>query len=73
MFSQFGKILILAGAAIMLTGIILAAGDKIPFLGKLPGDFTFKVKNTTVYFPLITGLVISIIITILINIFGRRG
>ena len=72
MFSQFGRILILTGAVMMLIGIILAAGGKIPILGKLPGDFTFKGKNTTVYFPLMTGLVISIVVTILLNIFGKR-
>ncbi len=50
----------------------MAAGDKIPFLGKLPGDFTFKGKNTTLYFPLMSGIVISIILTVILNLFGKR-
>jgi len=64
--------LIFTGGLIMIVGIIMAAGDKIPFLGKLPGDFTFKGKNTTLYFPLMSGIVISIILTVILNIFGKR-
>ena len=56
----------------MIVGIIMALGDKIPFLGKLPGDFTFKGKSITLYFPLMSGIVISIILTVVLNIFGRR-
>ena len=64
--------LILTGGLIMIVGIIMALGDKIPFLGKLPGDFTFKGKSITLYFPLMSGIVISIILTVVLNIFGRR-
>ena len=56
----------------MLIGIIMAAGDKIPFLGKLPGDFTIKGRSISLYFPLMTGIVISIVLTVILNIFGRR-
>ena len=72
MFTQFGKMLIFTGGLIMLIGIIMAAGDKIPFLGKLPGDFTIKGRSISLYFPLMTGIVISIVLTVILNIFGRR-
>lgn len=72
MFPSLGKTLIIIGALIMLMGIVIIAAGRIPFLGKLPGDFTFKGKNITVYFPLMTGILLSIVLTVLLNIFGRR-
>jgi len=72
MFPSLGKTLIIIGALIMLMGIVITAAGRIPFLGKLPGDFTFKGKNITVYFPLMTGILLSIVLSVLLNIFGRR-
>ncbi len=72
MVSQIGKMLIIAGGVMILIGVVFAVGAKIPFVGKLPGDFTFKGKNFTIHLPLATGIVLSIIITIILNLFGRR-
>jgi hypothetical protein len=71
MLPHLGKMLIILGVVLLVVGIILLFADRIPFLGKLPGDLTFRGKNTTVYIPLATMLLISIILTILLNIFGR--
>lgn len=72
MFTGFGRILIVIGALLMLMGLLLIAGDKIPFIGRLPGDFTIKGKNYTIYLPLATGLALSLIITIILNLFGKK-
>ena len=62
----FGKILILSGVAILLIGLIITFWDKIPFIGKLPGDIIWKGKNFTFYFPIVTSLLISLIISLIL-------
>ena len=73
MFPHFGKILIIFGIVLVLIGLVLVFFDKIPFLGKLPGDVIIKKERFTFYFPIATFLIISIILTIILNIFGRGG
>jgi hypothetical protein len=72
MFSGVGKILILLGGLLLILGVILIISEKIPFIGKLPGDFTFKGKNFTLYFPLATGIVLSLLLTLILNLIGRK-
>jgi hypothetical protein len=70
-FGGIGKTLIIIGCVILLTGIIILLAGKIPFVGKLPGDFSWKGKiswkgkNWSVYFPLGTSILISIILTLI--------
>ena len=71
MLPQTGKLLIVFGALLVIIGVILLLADRIPFLGKLPGDISFSKGNTTVYIPIVTCIVISIILTIIFNLFGR--
>ncbi len=68
MSDNFGKWFIFAGLGLILLGVIIWAASKIglPF-GKLPGDFSYKSDKTSVYFPLASSLIISVILTILIN------
>ncbi len=66
-----GKLLILLGVFIILTGIFLLIGDRIPWLGRLPGDFVIRKKNFTFYFPLATSIIISIILTLLFTLFRK--
>lgn len=63
-----GKILLIIGGIIALAGIILILSPHIPFLGKLPGDIIIKKENFAFYFPIVTFLIISIVLTILINV-----
>lgn len=65
-FQPFGRMLIIAGIVIVAIGLILLFAGKIPFLGKLPGDFYIRRKNFTVYIPLATSLLLSIIISIIL-------
>ncbi len=67
----FGKIFIVTGILMILVGLGLTFGDKIPFLGKLPGDIAIKKENFSFYFPITTSIVISIILTILFSIFRK--
>ena len=65
---SFGLILILTGGAIALLGAILLLVDKVPFLGRLPGDIRVEGRNTSFYFPIVTCVVISIVLTLILNV-----
>jgi hypothetical protein len=66
-----GKVLIIAGLALLVLGILLLIGPKIPYIGRLPGDILIQRENVTVYFPIVTALLLSIVLTILLNLFFR--
>lgn len=70
--SQLGKMLVAAGLLLAAVGLVLIIAGKlnIPF-GKLPGDITYQKKNLTVFAPFGTMLVVSLILTLILNIFSR--
>jgi len=69
---QFGRTLLLLGAVLIVVGAFLYFGDKLPFrLGRLPGDFVHRGRNTTFYFPLVSCLVISILISLILWIINQ--
>lgn len=70
-FEQLGKVLIILGIIIVVAGIFFFFGDKIPFIGKLPGDIYIKKKNFTFYFPVISSIIISLIISLIIYLFRK--
>jgi uncharacterized membrane protein YkgB len=63
--------LVLLGVFIILIGIFLLIGERIPWLGRLPGDIIIKKKNFTFYFPIATSIIISIILTLLFTLFRK--
>jgi hypothetical protein len=67
---QFGKILIIIGAVTLLFGLALLLGGRFG-LGRLPGDIVIQRENFTFFFPLMTGIVISIVLSLVLFIFGR--
>ncbi len=67
-----GKILIIIGVIFILAGLFFLAGGKLTFLGHLPGDIHFSKGNTEFYFPIVSCILVSVIGTILLNIFFRR-
>lgn len=70
--AEFGRLLLIIGLAIAFCGlVILIATRYLPWLGNLPGDFTFENERYKVYFPLATMILISILGTILLNIILR--
>jgi len=70
--SQLGFVLIIFGALIVLGGIAVIFADKIPFLGRLPGDISIHGKNWSFHFPIVTWLILSIVFTLILNLFSRR-
>lgn len=67
-----GKTLIIIGILFILAGLFFMAGVKLTFLGHLPGDIHFSKGNTEFYFPVISCILVSVVGTILLNIFFRR-
>jgi hypothetical protein len=72
MFDSLGKLLILFGVVLAVVGGLLLLVGKVPFLGRLPGDFIIRRENWSLYFPLTTSIVISIVLSLLFSLFGRR-
>jgi hypothetical protein len=70
--ADLGKALLVLGGVIVLVGtaLLLAGRFNLP-LGRLPGDFVYRRKNTVFYFPLTTCIVISVVLSLLFWIFGR--
>jgi hypothetical protein len=68
---QIGKTLIIFGLVLIAVGLLLSFTGKIPFLGKLPGDFRIEKENFTFYFPLGSCLLISLILSLLFWFFRR--
>lgn len=66
-----GKILIGVGLVIVLAGIALIFADKIPLLGKLPGDIVVRKKNFTFYFPITTLIVLNLALWLIIWLIGK--
>ncbi|WP_201586552.1 DUF2905 domain-containing protein [Psychrobacter jeotgali] len=66
------KILIGIGIILVIVGIIwLIFPSAFSWIGNLPGDIKYKSGNTRVYFPIVTMIVISIVATIVLNLFNR--
>ncbi|MBP1745460.1 MAG: rane protein [Deltaproteobacteria bacterium] len=66
-----GKMFIILGILLIIAGIAFMLGDKIPFIGKLPGDIMIKKERFSFYFPITTSIIISIILTILFSLFRK--
>ncbi len=73
--NTFGKTLILFGLIIIGIGVIFILGDKIPFIGRLPGDIKIEGENTSLYIPVTSCILLSLVLTGILNlvfwIFGR--
>lgn len=71
-FDAFGKTLLIAGLAIAAIGTLMIIGPKFPWLGNLPGDIHLRGKNWRFSFPIVTSIVLSILLTIVLNLFSRK-
>lgn len=68
----FGRLLLIIGLAIAFIGLlILIASRYFPWLGNLPGDFSFETENAKVYIPFTTMILVSLLATVLLNILIR--
>ncbi|MCR6110259.1 DUF2905 domain-containing protein [Bacillus sp. A301a_S52] len=69
--NQFPKLLITIGLILIAVGLIWQVGGRFISLGKLPGDIVIRRENATFYFPIMTSIIISIVISIVLYLFGR--
>ncbi len=69
---HIGRFLIIIGIVIAAIGGLLMLSGKIPWLGRLPGDIVIQRKNFTFYFPLATSILVSLLLTLIFWIVGRR-
>ena len=68
---EMAKVMILIGAVLILAGLVILVFPRLPFVGKLPGDILVKKENYTLFFPLATSIVISIIISLVLYFINK--
>jgi hypothetical protein len=75
MFGSLGRTLLVVGAVVALLGVVLIVAERFPGLriGRLPGDVSIERERFRFYFPLGTSIVVSILLTLALWLFGRRG
>jgi hypothetical protein len=68
-----GRTLIVLGLVLLVVGLIVTFGEKLPIrIGRLPGDFVIRGKNSVFYFPLATSILLSVLFTLVMWLFNRR-
>jgi hypothetical protein len=71
--NQIGRSLVVLGLALVVLGAVLMVAGRLPFrIGRLPGDIVIRGKNTTFYFPLVTCLIVSVVLSLLGWLLNRR-
>jgi hypothetical protein len=71
--SSFGRTLIVIGAIIMVLGLLVTFGPRLPLrIGRLPGDILIKGKHSVFYFPLATSLLLSLLLSLVLWLVNRR-
>jgi hypothetical protein len=70
--NDIGRMMIVAGLALAAVGVVVLLVGKIPGLGSLPGDIYVERKNFTFSFPIVTCLIVSVVLTLIVNLFFRR-
>jgi Protein of unknown function (DUF2905) len=68
---EVGKFLVIIGAVIIVLGLLLWSGLGAGFLGRLPGDIRIERGNSTFYFPIVTCIIISIVLSLIFSLFRR--
>jgi Protein of unknown function (DUF2905) len=71
MTHELGKLLIVLGTAILLVGILLWSGFGAGWLGRLPGDIRIEREHSAFYFPIVTCLILSLLLSLLLSFFHR--
>jgi hypothetical protein len=69
---DLGKLLLVIGAVIIVVGVVLVIAGRLNLpIGRLPGDIVYRGKNTTVYFPLATSIILSILLSLIFWLVSR--
>ncbi len=66
-----GRMLVLAGLILVGLGLLLVAGPRLPYLGRLPGDLVWSRGNLRVYLPLASSLLLSLLLTLVLTVLSR--
>jgi hypothetical protein len=70
--ADLGKLLLVLGAMIFVVGAVLLLAGRLNLpLGRLPGDIVYRGKNTVFYFPIVTCIVVSVVLSLILWLFGR--
>ncbi|RMG46409.1 DUF2905 domain-containing protein [Chloroflexus aurantiacus] len=69
--TELGRWLIGAGVMLIVIGLVVLAAGRLPWLGRLPGDILIERDNLTIFIPLGTMLVVSLILTVIANLIAR--
>ena len=68
-----GRMLIVVGLILLTLGVLVTVGERLPIrLGRLPGDIVIRGKNSVFYFPIVTSLLLSGVLSLVLWLFGRR-
>ncbi len=68
---EFGKLLVIVGVLLALVGVLLWSGFGAGWLGRLPGDIRIERGNSAFYFPVVTCIIISVLLTVIMSLFRR--
>jgi Protein of unknown function (DUF2905) len=71
--SDLGRTVLLLGASLVIVGLLLTLLGRLPFLGRLPGDFVVQRENLTCAVPIATSILISLLLTLILNLLARLG
>jgi len=69
--SDLGRTLMAVGAVLLVVGLVLSFAGRLPWLGRLPGDIVYRRGSFTLYFPLVTCLLLSILATLVLSLLRR--
>jgi hypothetical protein len=68
-----GRVLIVCGLVVLVLGVFVTVGERLPIrLGRLPGDIVIRGKTSVFYFPIVTSLLLSIVLSLILWVFNRR-
>ena len=69
---EVGRILVLLGGVVVVVGLVMMLAPHVPWLGRLPGDIVIQRERFTFAFPIVTCLLLSVVLTIVLNLFFRN-
>jgi hypothetical protein len=70
--NELARFLIIAGAVLVMAGVAVLVLSRVPGVGKLPGDIVIQKENFSFYFPLATCIIISVILSIILNLWPKK-
>ncbi len=72
MNGDLGRLFIILGAVLLVVGVVLLFADRIPWLGRLPGDIVLRRKGFTLYVPIATSILLSLLLTLVFRVLRRH-